>query len=120
MLQLLITWVALTVGIFAASKILKGFQLKGALGDHFVVSAIFGALLVLVGWLFSFAPVPHSLAVGGLVPFVVRWLVMTILLVATDRFTRRLKIRSIGTACIAALIVAVVGAVTEQLLARLL
>ena len=120
LIQLLITWAALTAGIFVASKVLKGFEIKGDFGSHLVVSAIFGILVVLAGWLLSFVIVVGTLGIGALVPFLVRLVVMTILLLVTDRLSSRLKIRSFGTAFLAALIVAIVGAITEQVLARLL
>lgn len=119
MLHLLITWVALTVGMFVASKVLGGFQIKGGVGSHFVVSAVFGVLGVLIGWALSFVIVIGTLGLAALVPFLVRLLVMTLLILVTDRLTSRLKVKDFGTAFVAALIVAVVGAITEQVLARL-
>jgi putative membrane protein len=120
MISLLVTWIALTVGMFVASKLLDGFQIKGGVGSHLVVSAVFGVLGALIGWALSFVIVVGTLGLATLVPFLVRLLVMTILLLVTNRLTSRLSVKNFRTAFVAALIVAVVGAVTEQVLARAL
>lgn len=120
MIQLLITWAALTVGVFVAAKLLKGFRIKGDLGSHLIVSAIFGALVVLTGWFLSAVIVIGTFGLGALVPFLVKLVVMTILLVVTDMLTDRLTIKDFGTAVVASLIVAIVGAITEFVLGRVL
>ena len=44
-MQLLITWVAMTVGFWVAASVLKGMTIKGGVGSHLIVSAIFGTLV---------------------------------------------------------------------------
>src|SRR5262245_58723939 len=118
MIHILISWVALTFAFWVASKVLRGLKIKGRLVDHLVVSAIFGALAWLVGWILTTVIVIGTFGLGLLVPFLVQLVVMTILIFFTDRLTSRLKVDGWLPAFLGALIVAIVGAVTQQVLER--
>jgi uncharacterized membrane protein YvlD (DUF360 family) len=119
MVNILISWVALTFAFWVASKVLRGLTIKGKLVDHLIVSAIFGALAWLVGWLLTTVIVIGTFGLGLLVPFLVQLVVITILIVVTDKLTTRLRVNGWLTAFLAALIVAVVGAVTAAVLDRI-
>src|SRR4051812_45778369 len=111
-MQLLITWVALSFAFFVAAKVLPGMKIKGGIGSHLIVSAIFGGLVFLVGWLLFTVIAIGTLGLGLLLPFLTRLVVMTILLLVTDKLTSRLTVKGLMTAFFASLIVAVVGSIT--------
>lgn len=111
-MSLLISWVTLTLSLFAASKLLKGFTIKGGVGSHLGVAALYGLMLFAFGWCIHGLLILLSagLALLPLLSFVTQLIVGAILLLATDKLSKRLTIDGFGTAFMAALI----GALTSN------
>lgn len=118
-MSILVTWVIVTLGLYAASKLLDGFDIKGGIGSHLIVSALFGLLNAVLGWLLYVVIGIGTFGLGFVLSFVTRLVVSALLLILVDRLSDRLKIKSFGIAFMAALIVAVVGSLCELVLARL-
>lgn len=119
-MDLLVSWVALTLAFWVASLLLPGFKVKGGVASHFVVSAVFGTLSFFLGWALYTAIGIGTLGLGFLLSFVTRLVVATILLIATDKLSSRLKIDKASTAFVAALIMSVIGTGAEVVLHRVL
>lgn len=117
---LIISWVALSLSFWVASLLLPGFKIKGGVGSHFVVSAVFGALSFFLGWALYTAIGIGTLGIGFLLSFLTRLVVATILLIATDKLSKRLTIDKASTAFLAALITSVIGTGVEAVLHRVL
>lgn len=112
-MSILISWAVLTLGLFVASKVLDGMEIKGGIGSHLVVSALFGIVnAVLSGPLFVALGIA-TLGIGFLLSFVTRLVVSALLLMLVDKVSDRLKVKTFGTAVLAALVVSVVGTLSE-------
>lgn len=118
-IPLLVSWAALTIGLFLAAKILKGMTIHGGVGAHLMVSAVYGLLLFFLGGCLQFVLKVGSLGLLALFSFLAQWIAGTILLIVTDKMTKSLKIDGIGTAALAALIAAVFSAVASWGFAQL-
>lgn len=117
-MNLLISWVALTVAFWAASMLLPGFKVKGGALNHLVVAAIFGTLSFFLSSALFVAIGIGTLGIGFLLSFLTRLVVMTLLLLVTDKLSSRLSVNSFGTAFVASLVMAVVGTGVEAVLDR--
>lgn len=115
-MSILVTWLALTLAMWAAARLLPSMEIRGGVGSHLLVSAGFGLLMFFTGWLFHLILGVASLGLLFLFSFIARVIVGAIVLKLTDAFTNRLRVDGIGTALIAALIIAVVGSVAETLM----
>lgn len=113
---LLISWLVLTFSFFVASRVIPGFQLKGGLWNQLMVAAVFAILNVLLGSVLFVAIGIGTLGLGFLLSFVARLLATAIVLKLTDAMTTKLKVKSFGTAFLAALVMSVTGAATEAVL----
>src|SRR5688572_6873146 len=112
MIELVIKWVALTVGFWAAAALLPGIKIKGGAGGHFIVAAIFGTLSFFLGNLLYTMIGLGTFFIGFVLAFLTRLIVGTILLIVTDKLTDKLSINRASTAFLAALVVAIVGSAT--------
>jgi uncharacterized membrane protein YvlD (DUF360 family) len=117
-MNLVISWVALTVAFWVASLVLPGFKVKGGALSHLVVAAIFGTLSFFLSSALFVAIGIGTLGIGFVLSFLTRLFVSTLLLLVTDKLSSRLSIKSFGTAFIASLVMAVVGTGTEAVLDR--
>jgi len=113
---ILISWAVVTLSLWAAAEFLDGMEIKGGFVGHLLTAGIFGLLNVLVGWVLYLMIGVASLGIGFIFAFVTRLVVTAILLKATAAFSSKLKVRSFGTALIAACIMSVVSGVTEWVL----
>ncbi len=118
-MNLLISWISLTLAFWAASKLLPGFEVKGGAGSHLLVAALFGTLSFFLSSALFVAIGIATLGIGFLLSFITRLVVTTILLVVTGKFSRSLQIKNFQTAFLASLVMAVIGTGTEALLQRL-
>ncbi len=119
-MSLLASWAVLTFSMFAASRLLDGIEIKGGAVDHFIVSAVFGALSFFVGWLVFLVLGVASLGLAFVFAFLTRFVVVAILLKLTSAFTKRLVVKSFGSALAASLVMAIVGTGTEWVIDKLL
>lgn len=114
-MDLLLSWLILTVAFWLTAMVLPGFHVK-SFGSAIVVAAIFGVLNVLIGWLLFGVIGIATLGIGFLLAFLTRWVVNAILLKLTDAITDRLTIDGFGNALLGALIISLIGTVAEWLL----
>lgn len=115
MSSFLISWFVLSVAVWVTATLLPGVELEGFVSSFFV-SAVFGLLNFLFGWLLWFALGVVTLGIGWLLWFVTRWIVDAILLKLTDGVMESFRIRSFGTALVAALLMSGFGTLAESLL----
>lgn len=114
-MDLLLSWVVLTVAVLVAAAVVPGFKVRG-LGGAVVAAAVFGVLNALIGWVLFVALGLATLGLGFVLAFVTRWVVNAVVLKMTTGLTDKLTIRSFGTALLAALVMSGVGTLGEYLL----
>lgn len=121
-LSLLIQWIVTAIAFFIAAKALKGMKINGGAGTYFVLALVYGVLMVAIGWcltgLLHLATLGFFLLTG--LAAVIRVIVMTIVLAATDKLSRRMSLDGLGTAFFAAVIIALVGFGADLLLGKVL
>ena len=113
---ILISWGVVTLSLWAAAEFLDGMEIKGGFVGHVLTAGVFGLLNVLVGWLIFLFLGAISLGLGFVFAFFTRLIVTAILLKVTDSFSSKLKVRSFGTALVAALVMSVVSGLSEWVL----
>jgi putative membrane protein len=106
--HLLLQWLILSLAFWLTAKVIPGFRIA-SLGDAVVVAAIFGIVNFLLGTLLYYVFGIATLGIGFLLSIITHWFVNAILLKITDGLTRRLEIRSFGTALMAALVMSLLG-----------
>ncbi len=114
-MSLLISWLILTVAVWATASVLPGFHVKDFKGA-LIVSAIFGLLNFVLGWLLFLALTVATLGLAWLLAFITRWLINALLLMLTDKLTDHLKIDSFGWALGGAFVISVVATVLGRIL----
>jgi uncharacterized membrane protein YvlD (DUF360 family) len=117
-MHLLVSWIALCVAFWVATLLLPGMKVKGGIVSLAIVSAIFGTLSFFLGQALYLLIGFGTLGIGFLVSFLTRLIVGAILLLVTDKLSKRLSVDGFKTAVLAALVMAVVGVGTEMLLGR--
>jgi putative membrane protein len=115
--NLLITWLIITLAVWITAMALPGFHVKG-FTSAIIVAAIFGVLNFLLGWLIFAVLAVATLGIGLLLAFITRWIVNAILLKLTDALTDHLTIDGFRWALIGALMISVISTVAEWLLLR--
>ena len=114
-MELLISWLILSLAVWVTALVLLGFHIKN-FGGAVLVAAIFGVLNTLIGWLLFTLLAIATLGLALLLAFITRWIVMAILLQFTASLTGALKIDSFGQAFLGALIMSAVGTLAQWLL----
>jgi len=112
MTSFLVSWFVLSVAVWATAELLPGVELDG-FGSAFFVSAVFGLMNFLFGWLLWLAFGVLTLGLGWILWFVTRWFVDAVLLKLTDGVMGTFRIRSFGTALLAALLMSGLGTLGE-------
>ena len=111
-MHLIIAWLVLTISVWVTAAILPGFRVNG-LSGAIKAAAVFGILNWLLGYFFFVVLGIVTLGIGFLFAFLTRWLVMAIILKLADKLSSNINIDSFGTAALGALIMTVVGSLTE-------
>jgi putative membrane protein len=106
--HLLLQWLVLSLAFWLTARIVPGFHVR-SLGDAIVVAAVFGVVNFLLGTLLYYVFGIATLGIGFLLSLLTHWIVNAVLLKITDGLTRRLEVRSFGTALIAALVMSLLG-----------
>jgi putative membrane protein len=119
MISLLISWLVLSFAVWLTAVILPGFHVRN-FGSAILVAAIFGVLNVLLGWLFFTVFTIATLGLAWLFAFITRWIINAILLKMTAAMVKNFKIDHFGWALGGALMISVVGALTDWILAAML
>ena len=113
-MNLILSWLILTLAVWVTSAILPGFHVKSP-KSALLVAAIFGVLNFVLGWLLFAIFSVATLGIAWLLAFITRWIINAILLVLTDKLTDHLKIDSFGWALGGALVMSLVGTLGEWL-----
>jgi len=106
--HLLLQWFILSLAFWLTARLVPGFHIR-SLGDAIVVAAVFGVVNFLLGTLLYYVLGIATLGIGFLLSLLTHWIVNAILLKITDGLTKRLEVRSFGTALIAALVMSLLG-----------
>lgn len=114
-MNLLISWLVLSLAVWITAALLPGFHVKG-FGNAVIVAAIFGVLNTLFGWLLFGVLAIATLGLGLLFAFITIWIVNAIMLKITDAFTSRLKIDNFGWALLGALVISLISSVLSNVL----
>ncbi len=113
-MSILVSWLVLSFAVWVTARVLPGFHVR-SFGSAVVVSAIFGLLNLLLGWLFFTLMTVVTLGLAWLLAFVTRVVVNAIILKITDAVTDRLTIDSFGWALAGAVMISVIGTIGERL-----
>jgi putative membrane protein len=113
-MNLILSWLILSLAVWVTSAILPGFHVKSP-KSALLVAAIFGVLNFLLGWLLFAVFTVATLGIAWLLAFITRWIINAILLLITDKLTDHLKIDSFGWALGGALVMSLVGTLGEWL-----
>ena len=111
-MNLLVSWLILSVAVYLTAAILPGFHVK-SFGGAFLVSAVFGILNFFLGWIFFVVFAIGSLGIAVLLAFVTRWIIDAIVLKLTDAMSDTLTIDSFGWALGGAALMALLGTLGE-------
>ena len=111
-MELLFSWLILTLIVLLTAAIVPGFEVRGV-GGALLVAALFGALNFLIGWLLFVIIGLGTLGLGFVFAFITRWIVDALVLKLVDAMTRRLTIVSFGRAFVAALLMSGLGTLGE-------
>ena len=114
-MSLLISWMILSVAVWATAAVLPGFHVKD-FKSALLVAALFGLLNFLLGWLLFAILTVVTLGLAWLLAFITRWIINALLLKLTDRLTNHLSIDSFGWALGGALMISVVATVLQWVL----
>ena len=109
---LILSWLILSVAVWATAAVLPGFHVKDFKGAV-IVAALFGLLNFLLGWLLFAVFTVATLGLAWLLGFITRWIINALLLMLTDRMTDHLKIDSFGWALGGALVISAIAAVLQ-------
>jgi putative membrane protein len=109
---LILSWLILSVAVWATAAVLPGFHVKDFKGAV-IVAALFGLLNFALGWLLFVVFTVATLGVAWLLGFITRWIINALLLMLTDRMTDHLKIDSFGWALGGALVISAIASVLQ-------
>jgi putative membrane protein len=118
MIQMVISWFVLSAALWVSAQFITGFEIKEFKGA-LVVAAIFGGLNFALGKLLFVALGVVTLGLGFLLAFVTRAIVGAILLMITDKLSTSIRIKSFGTAVLAAVVTSLLGTAGEWLVGRI-
>jgi len=109
-MSLLISWLILTLAVWATAALLPGFQVKDV-KSALIVAAIFGLLNFFLGWfLKALLVLPAILTLGVLFLFI-PFIVNTMLLWLTDKLIGSFQINTLGGLLLSAAAITIVNAV---------
>ncbi len=117
MIELLVSWLVLSLLIWAVAAVLPGFEVNGFKGA-LVTGALFGTLNWALGW-FLFAVIGvGTLGLGFLLAFLTHLVVNALLLKLTDAITRSFYVRGFGHALAGAMLISLFGVLTSWVIDR--
>lgn len=115
-MSLLLSWLILSLAVYVTAAVLPGFHIR-SFGGAFAVAAIFGLLNFFLGWLLFTVFAIATLGIGLLLAFITRWIVNAILLIITDKVSDALDIDGFAWALGGALMISVLSAVGDAIVA---
>ncbi len=119
MLSFVISFIVLLLSLNVAAHLLDGMEIKGGLGSHVLVGAIFGVLNAVLGPALFAAIGIGTLGLGFLLAFVSRLIATAIVLKIVDALTDRLNVKGFKTAFLAALLMSLTTSVCEVVMGAL-
>ncbi len=112
-LNMLVPFAALTIGLWVATKIVKGVKIEGGFFTHLIVTMLFGAFSFFLGWLLFVVIGVLTIGLGFLFSFLTRLFVSAIVLRITDKFSKKLTVNSFWSAFKASFVMTLVGSMAE-------
>jgi len=112
---LLISWLAVAVGLWLADKLIPDFEVAGDWKSYVLLAAVLGVLEFLVGWLLFLILGVVSLGLGFIFAFVTRLIVSAIVLRIADLLSSRLTIRGFLPALLGAVVIALTSGAADFL-----
>jgi uncharacterized membrane protein YvlD (DUF360 family) len=111
---IVIPWLSAALGLWVASKTLRGVQL-GSAGDALWAGALLALLNWLLHWLVFVVLGIATLGIGFLLFFITTWVASAIVIQITAGLSSRLRVDGFINAVLTALIVAGAGVVVRWL-----
>jgi putative membrane protein len=111
-MQLLLSWLILSVAFWLTAHFLPGFHVRNFRSAIFV-SAVFGIINALLGWLFFGLFTIATLGIAYLLSFITRWFINAIFLSMTASLTSGLKIDSFRWALAGSLAISVIAGLID-------
>jgi uncharacterized membrane protein YvlD (DUF360 family) len=112
--NIVIPWMSAALGLWVASKTLRGVQL-GSAGDALWAGALLALLNWLLHWLVFVVLGIATLGIGFLLFFITTWVASAIIIQLTAALSSRLRVEGFVNAVITALFVAGAGVVVRWL-----
>lgn len=114
LIQILLSWLTATLGLWLASKMLSGVRLQ-SLGDAVWAGALLGLLQWLLYWPLFFVMGVGTLGLSVLLFFITRWIISAFVIQLTSAFSSRLDVKGFFNALLTSFIVAATGSVVDLL-----
>jgi putative membrane protein len=112
MLELLISWLILSVAFWLTAKLLPGFELR-SFGGAIWVSALFGILNALLGWLFFGILTIATLGIAYLLSFITRWFINAIFISMVSGLSRHLSVKHFGWSLLGSLSISIIATLID-------
>jgi uncharacterized membrane protein YvlD (DUF360 family) len=114
MITLVIPWLSAALGLWVASKALRGVQLT-SVGDALWAGALLALLNYLLHWLVFVVLGIATLGIGFLLFFITNWVASAIIIQITAALSSRLRVDGFINAILTALFVAGAGSIVGWL-----
>lgn len=108
-MQLLISWLTLSLGLWVSHAAIKGFTIEGGVGSFLLVGAIVGILHFLFGWFIFGVLGIATLGLAFLLGFITRLVVTALILKLAGAMSRRFAIDGFFPAFAAACVLSLVS-----------
>lgn len=117
MISILLSWLVLAFAVWLTAKLLPSVELDGPV-NALIVAAVFGLLNIFLGWLMWLLAGLFTLGLAWfwIFAFLTRWFIDAILLKLTDGMVSSFRVRTFGSALLAALLMSGFGTLGEWLL----
>jgi uncharacterized membrane protein YvlD (DUF360 family) len=114
LIQIGLSWLTATLGLWLASKMLSGVQLQ-SLGDAIWAGALLGLLQWLLYWPIFLVMGVGTLGLSVIFFFITRWIISALVILLTSAFSSRLEVRGFFNALLTSFIIAATGSVVDLL-----
>src|SRR5262245_56628208 len=114
MANLLLSWIAATVGLWMAANVLRGVRVT-SFADAVWAGALTGVLQWALGDVLFVLLGIGTLGIGFLLWFITRWVVAALIVLLASRLSSRLDLKGFWNALVTSFIIAAVGTVVRWL-----
>lgn len=111
-MQLLLSWLILSVAFWLTARVLPGFHVR-SFGGAIFVAAVFGIINTLLGWFFFGLLTIATLGIAYLLSFITRWFINAVFLAMTAKLTSGLKIDGFRWALAGSLAISLISAAID-------